>query len=402
MLCACLVLVSLFSWFNIQVVAAGLMKLEAQTIARQLQSDPASPLPHSKMLTVYREWNEIPEQLRKSFDKSPFYRGDFDDSNIKESTYRAEDGRQQYLFLMRHVMDNDEVLFLLSQHSEAEIEELTTNFFSAAIADALVVTGLIFILLFVFISWLIKRAANPIAVLSRWAQTLGTETEKKHERPMAEFDIEELNKLAAQLYCAIDRIRYFNEREKTFLKHASHELRTPIAIIQTSLDTLNIQMQDGDNRQLQRALRASANMATLTNALLWLARESKKPIARENVELVQLFSQLVDEHRYLLQDGEINIEFEEKFITIFVEKSLLQIVMANLIRNAFQHSGGGEVNFQLGHRGLSIANSLQEDDKREVSFGIGNELVKRISDKMGWKFELSFYRNCAKVILVWQ
>lgn len=141
---------------------------------------------------------------------------------------------------------------------------------------------------------------------------------------------------------ALDRLDSGIARQRRFLADAAHELRTPIAILQTRLDTL----PDGpDKRQLQRD---SARLGGMANELLDLHRLALSPDSFETVDLVDIAAQVTADLAPLAIDAGCDIEFigPEKPVTAKGDASSLSRAIANLVLNAMSH-GGPQVNIRV-------------------------------------------------------
>jgi signal transduction histidine kinase len=294
----------------------------------------------------------------------------------------------EYLYLLRQVDDERGEIFLLSRYDEAELERVLEFFAKTAFGQALWLTLIIFATLFFLIRWLIRRTTEPLALLNRWATSLSTNPEQSS---VVNFPIAELNKIAQQLREGVERIEAYNLREQEFLKYASHELRTPLAIIQASLDTLELQSDEAERPTVGRALRASANMRLLSTTLLWLARESQQPIEKSRVAARALCEQIIQDHRYLLENRELEVTIQIGVNTMEIEGDLLYIIIANLIRNAFLYSTEGVISLEMNKSEITITNPISpvedEEDNTRAGNGLGLELVKRICNKLHWQFD---------------
>ncbi len=394
----CLLILLVFSWRAAVINTNSLMQLEAQSLIRQAAEYPDLPLPRGETFSAYRQWLDIPGSLRDYFDGPPLSSG-----KVMEARLANADGSIDHLYLLHYIDDDYGELFLLSRHSAAEIEEVSLAFFKTALNQAFWLTLIIFISLFFLVRWLIRRTTEPLALLSQWASRLG----RNPDQPLStSFPIEELNLLAAQLHQGVGRIQAFNQREQQFLKHASHELRTPLAIIQASLDTLDLQSNETSRPAVQRALKASANMRRLSAALLWLARESEQPVDKSDVDVRGLCEQIVRDHRYLVNNRQVDIGLHVDVGTLYIESELLSVVIANLVRNAFMYGVDGVIELKVSANGLRVANPVQagacgEEYTESSGFGLGLQLVQRICFKLGWQFSFVVEQNFFVVTVAW-
>jgi signal transduction histidine kinase len=359
------------------------MRLEADSLLRQITEQPELTLPRGSTLSAYRHWHEIPISLRQHF-AGPPPAGEALEAIM---VVPGDENSIVYLYLLRQVDDERGEVFLLSRYDEAELGRVLEFFTKTALGEALWLTVIIFATLFFLIRWLIRRTTEPLALLDRWAASLSTNPEQSSE---VNFPIAELNKIAQQLREGVERIEAYNLREQEFLKYASHELRTPLAIIQASLDTLELQCDDSERTTVGRALKASANMRLLSTTLLWLARESEQPIEKSQVAVRALCEQIIMDHRYLLESRALEVKIRIGVDTLEIEGDLLSIIIANLIRNAFQYSAEGVISLEMNNSEVTITNPISpidtDEERTRAGYGLGLELVKRICNKLQWQF----------------
>lgn len=391
-----LLLMFSFAVYSVDMTSNSMMRLEAESIAREAQQSPQQPLPQSRTLSAWHSWSEIPDSILQHFTDTTLTPNEPLEAEIKTAA-----GETDYLYLLHHQSTQYGDLYVSSYHTASEVEEIIVNLLGSALIQALGLTLLILLVLFIVIAWLIRRTLEPLNLLSQWATELNQQPDKAM---VINFPITELNQLALHLRQGVDSVRTVNEREQQFLKHASHELRTPLAVIQASLDTLSLQTQADSpaQRSTQRALKASNRMIQLSDTLLWLARDADKTIAKEALNAAALSRQLVDDHRYLISAKTIEVQqhYQEEEIT--VEVPLLSIVLSNLIRNAFQHSGDGVIRIELNHNSLVISNPVDDDlASEQQGFGLGLQLVQRICQKLGWQFSFQLDKAQARVQVSW-
>lgn len=134
---------------------------------------------------------------------------------------------------------------------------------------------------------------------------------------------------------ALDRLDGGIKRQQRFMADAAHELRTPIAILQTRLESL----ADGpEKRQLQRD---TARLAGMANELLDLQRLAQSPDSFQPVDLVEMAAQVTADLAPLAIDAGNDIEFvaPEQAVVVRGDNSALSRAVANLVHNAMAHGG---------------------------------------------------------------
>ena len=370
---------------------AGIM-MEVRAFDAEYTDNPDAPLPTSYSTHFYLDnWNKAPDfykqvipfdelQLNEivDIDWSPHGIEDWEDSRfLVVYWHKLHDGRDLYV-----VSDYDSNLM-----SDEEKEEFDSQFFRVFYLSG----GYLFVMLLVV--WFYnRRVSRHTQKLADWAEALTLETISQ-TRP--DFRYVELNRIAEQQQAAFERIASLLEREHQFLRHASHELRTPIAVIRANMELLDkIGVPEALNRPVDRVRRANHAMLQLTETLLWLSRENETAPTQRDVQIDDLLDDLTEELGYLLQDKSVDIlrQYAADLPLIPLPEIPLRIVLSNLLRNAFQYTDEGDVLLEVTADRLVIENrehgELNIDS--DQSFGLGLMLVKRICDRLGWSLELHF------------
>lgn len=226
----------------------------------------------------------------------------------------------------------------------------------------------------------------------------------------AHSDIREFEELNRALEKLMARNTEVFRMQKEFTENASHELQTPLAVLQTKLGLLlqsepvsreQYHLVEGAHKALARAVRINKN-------LLLLARIANEQFSSQ--ETVRISDQ-VKEMLGLLGD-----EFDRRFIqlsTLLDEEATLQtnlflftIVIQNLVTNALRYCpAGGRVTIFTGQERLLIANSGSKELDRAKLFqrfatpdedhrggtGMGLALVHSVCRQNGWSISYSFH-----------
>jgi signal transduction histidine kinase len=191
-------------------------------------------------------------------------------------------------------------------------------------------------------------------------------------------EFEELNTAVAQMSA---RVKTDYKDLKAFTENASHELLTPIAVINSKLDSL---IQTGDYNEQQSKLLddvygAVSRLTRLNQSLLLLVKIENKLVKDEKpVDLKPLIEDKVAEFKELFQDKEL------QFSCILVDKQinvspyLADILLNNLLSNAMRHNyAGGEIRIFLTPDKLAIQNTGNTDSLP------ANEMFKRFNKASG-------------------
>ena len=135
------------------------------------------------------------------------------------------------------------------------------------------------------------------------------------------------------------------ERLRRFLADASHELRTPVAVIRSHAEyaqRAGSELPDDLRTALRRIDAESQRMGHLVNDLLLLARlDSGRPLARDPVDLSRLAVDAVSDARVAGPDHAWRLDLPEDPVTVTGDEHALHQVLANLLANARIHTPAG-------------------------------------------------------------
>ncbi len=264
--------------------------------------------------------------------------------------------------------------------------------------------GVILVLLFVFLLYVIRKIKQPTKALSAWTAALNAEN---IDEPLPDFVYPEVCAIASVIQESLKRQYSLAKREELIWRYCSHELRTPISIMRVGLDllkkTLGRQERNTDQeiKILSRLQRSTYSMSHLVGTLLWLGRNDIHPLPDEHIELSLFIHSVIDDVRRLFphDGGKLTIRVDRH--VSFIPGPALRIVLENIIRNAFQHALGHAIYIlQRGAR-ITVINTTSGGAQREnTGFGLGLELTERLTAKLGWKFGTTHAGGYARATLV--
>lgn len=217
----------------------------------------------------------------------------------------------------------------------------------------------------------------------------------------------ELYVIADALNDYLDRNAQFVERERVFVSTASHELRTPIAVIGGAAELALEQpgLPERARQQIQRVHRTAQGVEQLIQLLLVLAREPARLVALgERIALDQLLPEIIDDHRHLLGDKDLRIEVDALApVQIIAPLGVVRAAVGNLLRNAIENSGRGTIHLRLspaavvtlqdpGHgmspEEIAAVYARMARGHRNEQGGIGLELIAKLCDHLGWALQI--------------
>ncbi len=234
-------------------------------------------------------------------------------------------------------------------------------------------------LLTAVITWLvITLALSPIRRIARLsrelsASKLDTRIPLKHEP--AEFD-----ELIIVLNEMLDRLRENFTRVSQFSENASHELKTPLTVLQAQLEVYLNQAEDGSDEQVRiiELLEEVQKLIQITETLLLLSKSDRKALltTRERFNLSDTAHSVYDLITHLDQ----SLTYEESIdpeVIIEGDPQLIHQLVMNLATNAVRYNRkGGRVVISLKKQDAGALIEVTNSGK-----AIPADKVKRIFDR---------------------
>lgn len=149
----------------------------------------------------------------------------------------------------------------------------------ARLLELLAVAGpLLLLLLAAAVGRAVRAALRPVDLLTREAATISAGPDTRRRLPTVAGD-DEIARLASTLDAMLARLAVAFEREQSFVDDASHELRTPIAVLRGELELALCDLGDSQavEQSLQAALAEAERLSRLVQDLLVLARLGTPP-----------------------------------------------------------------------------------------------------------------------------
>jgi len=159
----------------------------------------------------------------------------------------------------------------------------------------------------------------------------------------------------------ITKLRELRDMKSALLNMVSHELRSPLGIIEGYLDVLLKGMVKDKNQakdMMERAKLRARTLRELTDDLLSLARMESEKIKKElvSINLQELVAKVVEFHQDKAKNKDIKISVNgEEVPTILADKNDLVLLLANLLDNAIKYNiQGGRIEVQTRKEGSDL------------------------------------------------
>jgi len=269
-----------------------------------------------------------------------------------------------------------------------------------------VAIGLVFVLLNITL-YLINRKLS-LEIWKPFYYTLDKLKKFSPDDPVfnltEESKIDEFTEMRNTLESLTSKVISDYQSLKRFSEDASHEIQTPLAVIQSKLETL-VQYPDLTNDQaelIKSAYTSVQRISKLTQTLLLLTKIANYQFPEKvQVNLTDLLEEKVNLFEDHINSKSLIIEKEiEPGFFLETNFFLAESMLMNLIGNAVKHSGkNGIINIRLLKNSLEISNSgsplsvsseklferFYKIDKSTGSHGLGLAIVKEICKLYKWE-----------------
>lgn len=362
----------------------ALLNSELDSIVEHVEHEPHYRWQDSDTLSLYRfDAVNLPDSLR------PLHPGLHDGVMVKD---------RETAVMVRDTDAMGRVALVLDISDFHDLEQFATRWVMLA--------GVIMIFVTVLMaSFGMERMVRPLSLLAQRIGALrpGAQGQRIDVDPRGSS---ELHTIADALNDYLERNEQFVERERAFISTASHELRTPIAVMTGAAELALEQpgLPDRARQQIQRVLRTAQGVEQLIELLLVLARDPARLAARaERIALDQLLPDIVEHHRHLLGDKDLSIGIQAAPVDIVAPLAVVQAAIGNLLRNAIENSGRGHIELRLsasavltlqdpGHgmspEEIAAIHARMARGERVDRGGIGLDLIARLCEHLGWTLQL--------------
>ena len=300
---------------------------------------------------------------------------DSDSSRRAMRTVRAQ--REFFRGYAKHVEVADEtytLVVLQSLHPQHEMLEDIRNTFLWAIPVALLVASLGGYVL-------ARKSLAPVAAMATQARGMGAAN--LHARLAVLNPRDELGELAVTFNQLLERLEESFERQKRFMADASHELRTPVAILhgETEVTLSRADRSPEEYRETLGILKdESQRLARIVEDLFTLTRADagQYPLQLQSVYLDELAADVLRRSRSLATAKKITLSAAiEPELPIEADEALLRRMLLNLLDNAIKYTPeGGQISLECRRQGDDYTLSVND-----TGTGIPAELQARIFER---------------------
>jgi len=199
------------------------------------------------------------------------------------------------------------------------------------------------------------RALAPVGKMAAQAREIGAATLSQRLRVPNAYD--ELGQLANVFNGLLDRLDRAFAQQRQFVADASHELRTPVAIVRGEAEVAlakDVRPEEEYRETLEIIHDEGRRMSRLVEDLFLLARADSGQLAPESTELYldEVVGDSVRSLRTLAAARDISIEYEtDGEMPLRGDEALLRRLVVNLVENAIKYGRAGRPVKVQAHRG---------------------------------------------------
>jgi len=193
----------------------------------------------------------------------------------------------------------------------------------------------------------------------------------------------------------------FND-ERDYISNVSHELLTPVSIIQSKLDNIihDGKLQEEDMLKIFESKKTLRRLTNLVRTLLMMSRiENEEYILTEKVNIHQTLKNVIDEIEEKITAKDLNLKLDLKATNFFIDgnENLLFTLFYNFINNAIRYTDVGYIQIEtlkqenrfvviITDTGIGIAKDkipeifsrFKNSNETKDSYGLGLALSKKI------------------------
>lgn len=249
----------------------------------------------------------------------------------------------------------------------------------------LITYPVILIILFFVARFIAGRSIKPINDIIDTSNRITRDN--LTERIPLPHNKDELYILSDTINQLLNRIEQTIEREKSFTSYASHEFRTPLAILKGTLEVLirKSRQQAEYEDKVKYCIHEIDRLNHLVDELLILTRfeNQKQSLHIENINIDSTFNDIL---RYLsgnIQQKNISISYHTSSDNIHIQtdKYLFSTIVSNILSNAIKYSHqNGKVVIQIEEENNCVTCEI-----KDTGVGISKEDIEKVFDK--------FYRS---------
>lgn len=285
--------------------------------------------------------------------------------------------------------------------SQAESNQLLLIILGITIVVILLLVGLLFVINKILLKKIWQPFQSTLSAMKKF--NLSDPTPMLLEQSQ----IDEFNALNAAWTQMAEKISQDYESLKAFADNASHEMQTPLAVINSKLDLLiqDQHISEKSMHHLQAMYDAVEKLSKLNQSLLLITKiENNQFKERPSIDISAILKERLQHLDELIHSRELTVNTDLKESTVAMHPILADILINNMLVNAIRHNkSNGIINISARAGSMKISNTGDpvvldetsifnrfEKSNSSEGMGLGLAIVKQICETYHFKVQYSF------------
>lgn len=358
------------------IMLEAMLEGQSRDFIEELARDPDAELPRSPAFSVYRE-AEAPEGLR----------------NLPEGVFELED--QQDMHVAAYGPPGQRVVLMIDIGRIERLEDYLLQLFLLILAGGVAVSA--------WLGWILSgRTVAPVLSLADAVDALPVTPVQTRLADTVSRD--EIGRLAGAIDRYQSRLADADAGERTFFADASHELRTPIAVIQGAVEVMrdDPEASASQRSRLDRMDRGLLELGSLLEALLLSGRGL--PGQRDRIDLAACCQETLQRLDVPGLDARLRITIEGQGPEgLQAPRRWVDNILSVLFQRLLVSSPPTRWSCRLDDDGLRLqpADTVAQaaGDTVRSDLGIGLVFVERLCRTLGWQLEQRVTAQGLQVLL---
>lgn len=287
--------------------------------------------------------------------------------------------------------------------SQQETEDLIQLIVSITLAMVI----LLLLILFIINRFVLNKLWLPFN--NTLAQLRQFNLQSKKNLELNDTGINEFKQLNNAVTVMSSQVLKDYESLKSFTENASHEIQTPLAVINLKLELL-MQSENFTEQQMNGVETIHdeiRRLSRLNQSLLLLTKIDNRQFGEtDEVDLAKIIVKQLNNYEELISARQITLtENIGKTPPVLMNETLAGVLITNLITNAIKHNiDHGSIDIALRENHLSVSNTgnalscrpeelferFKKDTQQPESLGLGLSIIKKICDQYNFKISYDF------------
>lgn len=307
--------------------------------------------------------------------------------------------------------DNEKVQYIENETGNEKID-ITVSEVSTQFANkSLIYMALIIIIGIIITYYILGKSLKPLKQLNNTIQTIN-ENNLSNRVEVKYYD--EVGSLADSFNIMLDRLNKSFLSQKQFASNAAHELKTPLAIMKSSIDVLRLDSEptlEDYKENLEYIDESTKSLIKIVDGLLKLTNSNREE-KNEIVIIEEIFQDIIVKLDSIIKMKNIQVSVKNDGYKILGDKDLLYHVFFNIVENAIKYNinngkisiivseDNEQIKISITDTGIGIAKNEIENifeafycvDKSRSEdnggYGLGLSIVKSIIEKQNGKISV--------------